>query len=62
MRFGVACSAKGNQVLLRIVAGVAPKFFVVNLKIGHRAARLASPAIASEHQAPKLFIQIGIEP
>jgi len=40
MHSGVACRAKRNQVLLRIIAGLAAKLFVVNLKVGHRAATL----------------------
>ena len=42
---GVARDAKCYQVSLRIVTGVAAKFFVVDLKVGHRAAGLASPTI-----------------
>jgi hypothetical protein len=33
MRSGVASGAKRNQVLFRIIAGVAAKLLVVNLKI-----------------------------
>jgi len=40
MHSGVACRAKRNQVLLRTIAGLAAKLFVVNLKVGHRAATL----------------------
>ena len=43
---GVACSTEGDQILARIITGVATKLFVVDLKVGHCAARLASPAIA----------------
>jgi hypothetical protein len=49
MQRNVAFSAKRNQVLLRIIAGLAAKFFVMNLEIGHRAARLASPSVATQH-------------
>jgi hypothetical protein len=31
---------------------------VVNFKIGHRAARLASPAITSKHSIPKLLVRL----
>jgi len=34
------------QILLRIIAGLAAEFLVVNLKIRHGAAGLASPTIA----------------
>jgi len=47
MQGGVAFSAKRNQIRLRIVAGLAAKFFVVDLKVGHCATRLASPAVAT---------------
>lgn len=57
MHGGVAFRAKRNQVLLRILAGLATEFFVVDLKIGHCAARLASPAIATEHLIAQLFVQ-----
>ena len=33
MHAGVACGTEGNQVLLAIVAGLAAKFLVMNLKI-----------------------------
>jgi hypothetical protein len=46
MQAGVADSTKGDQVLLGIIARLAAKFLVVNLKIRHCAATLASPAIA----------------
>jgi hypothetical protein len=39
---GMACAAKRNQVPLRIVARLAPEFFVVHFKIGSGAARLTS--------------------
>jgi hypothetical protein len=46
--YGVmASSTKRDKVLLRIVAGPAAKLFVVDLKVGHCAARLTSPAIAT---------------
>ena len=62
MYAGVACSAECNQILLRVVARVAPKLAVVDLKVGHRPAQLASPTIATEHLIAQLFIQLGIEP
>ena len=33
MHAGVACGTEGNQVVLGIVAGLAAKFLVMNLKI-----------------------------
>jgi len=41
----VALGAERDQILFRIVAGVAAKPFVVNFQMRHRATRLASPAI-----------------
>ena len=46
MPSGVACGAKRDQVLFRIIAGLAAEFLVVNLKIRHRAAVLASPSVS----------------
>jgi hypothetical protein len=57
MNSGVACSAEGNEILGTIIAGSAAKSFVVNLKIGHHAAELASPAVAAEHLVAKLLIE-----
>jgi hypothetical protein len=62
MHCSVTCRTKRNQVLLRIVAGLAAKFFVMNLEIRHRAARLASPAVATEHLVAKLFVRLGLKP
>jgi hypothetical protein len=56
----MASRAKSDQVLLAIVPRLAAKLFVVNLKIGHRAARLASPAVPPEHLVAKLLVQLGI--
>ena len=47
VHIGVTRSTEGNQILVRIIPGVAAKFFVVDLKIGHCAARLASPTVAA---------------
>jgi len=38
------------------------EFLVVNFKIRHGAAGLASPAIPAEYQSAKLFVQLGIKP
>jgi hypothetical protein len=56
MHVGVTSIAKRDQILGYILAGVAAELFVVNLKVRHRAARLAFPPIASEHLMTKLFI------
>jgi hypothetical protein len=58
----VACGAERNQVLLRVVSGLAAEFLVVNFQVGHRATRLASPAIPLEYLVAKLFVQGGNKP
>jgi hypothetical protein len=49
MDAGMAVCTKRDQVLHGIVAGVAAKFFVVNLKIRHGAACLAAPTIMTQN-------------
>jgi hypothetical protein len=61
MHSGVAFAAQRDQVLLRIVAGLAAKLFVMNFKIGHRAARLASPAVTAEHLIAKVVVRFRIQ-
>jgi hypothetical protein len=45
VRLRVALRAERDQILFRILAGVAAKPFVVNFQIRHRATRLAPAAI-----------------
>jgi len=52
----VAGTAKCNQVLLDILPGEAAKFFVVDFKVRHRAAELASPSGTPQHALPQLVI------
>lgn len=52
----MACGAEGNQILLGVLSGLAAKLFVMNSEIGHRAARLASPAVAVKHLVAKLVV------
>jgi hypothetical protein len=52
MHAGMACAVKRNQVLLRVVAGVAAELLVVDPKIRHRAAQLTPPAIAMQDLLP----------
>ncbi len=61
VRRGVAGRTKCDQVLLGIIAGLAAEFLVVNLEVGHRAARLASPAIAAQYLVAELFVLLGIK-
>jgi len=62
MQVVVARRAKCNQVFFCVIAGLAAKFFVVNLKIGHRAAGLASPAVPAEYFVAEFFVWLGIKP
>jgi len=57
----MAANAKSDQILLGIFSRVTAKVFVVNLKIGHRATQLASPAIPPKHLVEKLVVQFGIQ-
>jgi len=43
----MALPAYGNQVLLRVVAGVAAELFVMDFEVGPSAAKLASPPITT---------------
>jgi hypothetical protein len=61
MHTDVTFSAQGNQVLLGIVATATPKFFVMNLKVGHGVARLTSPTVATQHLVAEIVILLGIE-
>jgi len=47
MQAGMTNSTKGDQVLLGIISIVAAELLVVNLKIRHGSASLASPAVAA---------------
>ena len=57
MAYGAEC----DQVLTRIIAGLTAKLFVMNFEIGHCAARLASPAVATEHLVAKLVVRIQVQ-
>jgi hypothetical protein len=57
----MASGAKRNQILLGIITGLAAKFLVMNLKVRHRAAGLASPAVSVQHMVVELFVQSGIK-
>ena len=58
----MALPAYGNQVLLGVVAGVAAEPFVMDFEVGHRAAKLTSPAIPPKYTVAELFEQLGIKP
>ncbi len=61
MYTGVTANTEGNQILARIVAGLAPELVVVDLKVGHRAARLASPAVAIEHLVAETVVLVRLK-
>ena len=48
MHSGVARCAHRDQVIFRMVAGVAAELSVVHVKVRHRAARLTPPAVATQ--------------
>src|ERR1700719_5413768 len=48
--------AQGDQVLLRIVAGFTAKFFVVDLQVGHRAAKLTPPTVPIQDLLVQPFV------
>ena len=58
----MACITKSNQIFFAIVTGSAAKFLVVNLKVGHLSAYLASPTVAAQHLVPELLVQNGVQP
>lgn len=49
VNLSMTSSAEGNQILLGIMPKLAAKLFVVNLEVGHCAAGLAPPAVATQH-------------
>jgi hypothetical protein len=57
----MAYRAEGDQIFFGIVPRLAAKLFVVNFKIGHRAARLASPTVAAEHLVAKPVVQFAVQ-
>ena len=62
MHASVAFGTECYQILLRIIAGLAAEFFVMDFKIGHCATRLASPAVATQHLVAQTVVLVGIEP
>jgi hypothetical protein len=55
VRARVAYRTQRDQVLLRIVAGMAAEFPVVHLKIQHRTASLTPPAVAKEPSRKRIY-------
>src|ERR1019366_5208881 len=44
-----------------IVAGVVTKLFVMDFQVRHRATRLTSPAIATQHLLPQTLVRNRIQ-
>src|ERR1700674_1015838 len=62
MRFSVASSTKCHQVLASVIAQSTPRLDVMELKILHSPARLASPAVSLQDFPAELSISFGIKP
>jgi hypothetical protein len=58
----VTLHAHSDQVLVRVLSRMTPEFPVMHLKIQHRTAGLASPAIAPRDLLAQSFIRDGIKP
>ena len=61
MGFLMAQRAEGNEILGSVIAQSAPWLNVMDLKILHAPARLASPAITPQDFAAELAISFGIK-
>ena len=62
MHSGVACRAQRDQVVFRIIAGVTPKRFVMDLQVRHRATQLTPPSIATQYLLAQTFVRQGVQP
>jgi hypothetical protein len=62
MRFSVASSTKCHQVLGSVIAQSTPRLNMMDLKILHSPARLATPAISLQDFTAKLAIRFRIKP
>jgi len=54
---GVAHGAERDEVLFGIIAGLTAKLLVVDLQVRHRATRLTTPPIATQHLPAKFLIR-----
>ena len=61
MQGQVAVAAQRDQVLLRIIPGLAAKFLVMNLKVLQAPTGLTSPSVPSQDFSTKLLVQFGIQ-
>ena len=62
MSFSVTWCAEGDQILGSVIAQPAPRLNVMDLKIFHPPARLASPAVSRQNFTAKLAISFRIKP
>jgi hypothetical protein len=62
MSFSMARRAEGDQILSSVIAQSAPRPNVVDLKILHAPAPLATPAISLQDFPAKLAISFRIKP
>jgi hypothetical protein len=58
----VALHTKNYEILSRIITQAAPRLNVMDLKIFHSSARLASPAISLQDFAAELAISFRGKP
>jgi hypothetical protein len=61
MNFLVTRCTKNHEILGRVIAHSAPRLDVVNLKIFHSPAPLASPPVSLQHLTAKLSIGFGVQ-
>jgi hypothetical protein len=61
MRFLMARCAESDQILGSVITQSAARLNVMDLKILHATARLASPAISLQNFTAKLAISLGIK-
>ena len=61
MQGQVAVAAQRDQVLLRIMAGLAAKFLVMNLEVLQAPTGLTSPSVPLQDFSTKLLVQFGIQ-
>jgi len=62
MSGSVTACADGNQILFDIIPEAAARAKVVNLKILSRAAVLAAPSVACEHDSEEPAVGLGFKP
>ena len=62
MGFLMARCAEGDQILGSVIAQSAPRLNVMDLKIFHSPARLATPAISLQDFPAELAISFRIKP